>query len=208
MLVGKYEVEFIEETHTYLVDGVVLPSITTIISEMLGKDKELEAIAPNVLEEARQRGIRVHKAIEDYEYQGIDTSDDVVELKNYKYLQEREKFEVLESERIVILELDGKPVACGRTDQLIKVNEELGINDIKSTYNLDNEYLYYQTNLYRIGWKHTYGVEPNRCYSTHLRGAGTRAFTRILVNDEIPLKLVRDYLEKHKEEKSCITVVY
>ena len=200
MLVGKYEVEFIEETHTYLVDGVVLPSITTIISEMLGKDKELEAIAPNVLEEARQRGIRVHKAIEDYEYQGIDTSDDVVELKNYKYLQEREKFEVLESERIVILELDGKPVACGRTDQLIKVNEELGINDIKSTYNLDNEYLYYQTNLYRIGWKQTYSVEPKRCYSTHLRGAGTRAFTRILVNDEIPLKLVRDYLEKHRED--------
>lgn len=200
MLVGKHEVEFIEETHQYIVDGLLLPSITTIISEMLGKDKELEAIAPNVLEEARQRGIKVHKAIEDYEYQGIDISDEVVELKNYKYLQQREKFEVLESEKIVILELDGKPVACGRTDQLIKINDELAINDIKSTYSLDNEYLYYQTNLYRLGYKHTYSIEPKKCYATHLRGAVTRSFTKILVNDEIPLKLVRDYLEKHRED--------
>ena len=194
MQIGKYIVEYLEEEHIYLVNGIILPSITQIIKSKFPID---ETIPEEVLESARNRGNRVHKIIEVYETTGDELH--CQELDNYIKLKKRNDFKVIDVEKIVVLEMDNHPVACGRLDQLIEINGELAINDLKSTSKLDMQYLYYQTNLYRIAHNQTYGTQIEKCYATHLKG-NEYAFKRVLTNDEIVLQIVRDYLAKQESE--------
>lgn len=46
--------EFIEETHTYIYDGVILPSITQILKTKFGK--KYNGISKEILNKASQRG--------------------------------------------------------------------------------------------------------------------------------------------------------
>ena len=192
--VGKYLVRYDNETHTYYVDGNVIPSITQILKH----DFEYSGSIPEeVLQRARERGNNVHKAVELYETMGLE--EDIEELKNYIWLKQRYRFDAKDVEKIVVLELDGKPVACGRLDMVIEIDGELAINDLKSTHQLNYDYLYYQTNLYRIAHNQTYGTNIKRCYATHLKGKD-KAFKKVLVNDEIPMKLVKDFMKKREEK--------
>lgn len=195
MLVGKYIVEYLEDTHVYLVNGVITPSITQLLKKHF---PVAESIPQNILENARKRGNRVHKEIEDYEHLE-SIKEPSIELKNYVELKDKYKFNVIDVEKIVVLEKDGKVVACGRLDQLIEIDGELAINDIKSTYKLNHEYLYHQTNLYRIAHNQTYGTDIKKCYATHLKG-NTAKFKSIPSDDEIVAKIINEYLETHKEE--------
>lgn len=68
------ELTFEEEKHVYKLDGVVIPSVTTIMKPLssafyYGVDEE-------VLERARQRGTAVHNAIENYLNFGIEDIDE------------------------------------------------------------------------------------------------------------------------------------
>lgn len=199
MQVGKYIVEYLEDTHIYLVDGVITPSITQLLKKHF---PVAESIPQSILENARKRGNRVHKEIEDYEHLE-SIKEPSTELKNYVELKDKHKFEVIDVEKIVVLHKDGKVVACGRLDQLIEIDGELAINDIKSTYKLNYEYLYHQTNLYRIAHNQTYGTDIKKCYATHLKGS-TAKFKSIPSDDEIVTKIIDEYLESHKEEEICI----
>ena len=195
MQVGKYIVEYLEDTHVYLVNGVITPSITQLLKKHF---PVAESIPQNILENARKRGNRVHKEIEDYEHLE-SIKEPSIELKNYVELKDKYKFNVVDVEKIVVLEKDGKVVACGRLDQLIEIDGELAINDIKSTYKLNHEYLYHQTNLYRIAHNQTYGTDIKKCYATHLKG-NTAKFKSIPSDDAIVAKIIDEYLETHKEE--------
>ena len=50
-------IEFIEETHTYLLDGVIIPSVSEIIS-----DDTYASIPPHILQFAATRGKAIHLA--------------------------------------------------------------------------------------------------------------------------------------------------
>ena len=195
MQVGKFIVEYFEDTHLYLVDGVIVPSITRLLKKHF---PVADTIPQHVLENARKRGNRVHKEIEDYEHLE-SIKEPSTELKNYVELKEKHKFEVIDVEKIVVLMKGDKVIACGRLDQLIEIDGELAINDIKSTYKLNYEYLYHQTNLYRIAHNQTYGTDIKKCYATHLKG-NTAKFKSIPSDDEIVAKIIDEYLETHKEE--------
>lgn len=195
--VGKYIVEYIEELHLYIVNGVILPSITTIIKSKFPVDVN---IPDEVLQNAKERGNRVHKEIEDFEKSGLVPLESQ-EFNNYLSLKNLYKFKVIDSEKIVVLEIDNKPVAVGRLDQVISINNELAINDIKSTSTLNRDYLYYQTNLYRIAHNQTYGTDIKLCYGTHLN-KDTKAFKRLPTNTEIVIHLVKEYLKKKEENEN------
>jgi hypothetical protein len=75
--------EYIDETHTYLYDGVVLPSITQLLKVKFGN--KYNGIPKETLERASVQGTAVHKAIEDYEQHGIESN--LLELRNYKFLK-------------------------------------------------------------------------------------------------------------------------
>ena len=187
--------EYIDESHTYIFDGVVLPSITQILKVKFGN--KYIGISKDVLNRAAEKGTEVHKAIEDYEKEGIDS--DVKELRNYKFLKKHFGFECLDNEVPIVLFLDGKPIACGRIDVILTEENNIGIGDIKRTSTFDKEYVAYQTNLYRIGYQQTYGVDISFLRGIHLM-EDVRRYVELPINEEMPLELVKEYLKRKEEE--------
>ena len=188
--------EYIDETHTYLYDGVILPSITQILKIKFGN--KYNGVSKEVLKKASERGTQVHQAIEDYEKRNIDNPD-IKELRNYKFLKSRFGFECLENEIPIVLFLDNKPVCAGRIDLILKEKDQVGVADIKRTSVFDKEYVAYQTNLYRIGYQQCYGVEINFLRGLHLR-EDVRKYINLPINEEMSIKLVKQYLEERNKE--------
>lgn len=191
MNIKGYDVEFIEDIHKYVVDGILLPSVTQILNTRFGH--KYDAVDPVVLNAAAKRGTAVHKAIEEYEKQGIETDD--IELRNYKFLKRLHQFECLGNEiPIIIFGNDNDvPVACGTTDMLIKQGGKIGLADIKRTSKLDKEYLAYQLNLYRIGYQQCYGTNIEILRALHLR-EDVRKFIDIPVNESMAWDLIKEYM--------------
>ena len=189
--------EYIDESHTYIFNGVILPSITQILKVKFG-NKYL-GISNSTLERAANLGTEVHKAIEDYETKGIENIE-LKELRNYVFLKVRNNFKCLKNEVPIVLFLDDKPVAAGRVDLILEQNGQVGIADIKRTSTFDKEYVAYQTNLYRIGYQQTYGEDITFLRGLHLRD-NTRKYIELPINEEMSLELVKEYLEKENNNE-------
>lgn len=53
--------EYIDETHTYIYDGVILPSITQMLKSKFGN--KYNGVDKRVLKRAADKGTEVHKSI-------------------------------------------------------------------------------------------------------------------------------------------------
>lgn len=188
--------EFIEDTHTYIYDGVILPSITQILKTKFGK--KYNGISKEILEKASKRGTEVHKAIEEYETKGLETEHK--ELRNYKFLKKRFEFECIENEIPVVLFKDNKPIAAGRIDLVLKEGNNVGIGDIKRTSVFDKEYVAYQTNLYRLGYQQSYGTEITFLRGVHLRN-DVRKYIELPINENMAMELINKYLERENKNE-------
>ena len=186
-----HTLEYFDDTHEYLIDGILVPSITQILKLKFGH--KYDNVNQKTLNNASEKGTEVHKAIEDYCKLGIDTG--LKELKNFKFLQKHYKFEVLDNEIPVILFVNDNPVAAGRLDLVLKDNDDILLADIKRTSVLDKEYLGYQLKLYRIAYQQCYDIKINGLKGLHLR-EDTRKYINIPINEDMPLNLVKEYLKK------------
>ena len=189
--------EYIDESHTYVYNGVILPSITQILKIKFGN--KYDGVSENVLKRASDKGTAVHKAIEDYEKRSLDDLN-CKELRNYKFLKRMFNFECIDNEVPIVLFLNNKPICAGRIDLILKEKNEYGIGDIKRTSVFDKEYVAYQTNLYRIGYQQCYGTEIRFLRGVHLRD-DVRKYIPLTINEEISLQLVKDYLKEMKNLK-------
>lgn len=185
-----HTLEYIDETHTYLVDGVIVPSITQILKIKFGN--KYNNVSKGVLQRASEKGTAVHEAIENYCKTGEVI--DLKEVKNFIFLQKQYKFEVVENEVPIILFIDNEPKAAGRLDLVLRMKSLIGGGDIKRTSTLDKEYLAYQLNLYRIGYRQCYGIEWEFLKGLHLR-EDTRRFVDLPVNENMAWQLITEYLE-------------
>lgn len=188
-----HTLEYIDETHQYLVDGLLVPSITQLIKMKFSN--KYDDVPTNVLKVAADKGTAMHLAIELYEKEGKDS--DLIELRNYKFLKKHNKWEVLKAEVPIILFNEDKPIAAGRLDQVIKIGEEIGINDLKRTSKFDKDYVALQTNLYRIGYMQSYDEKIDFVSGTHLRD-NTRKFYKLPVNEEYANSIIEQYLNKQE----------
>lgn len=182
--------EFIDESHTYLVDGIIVPSVSKILKHKFGN--KYDGIDKQVLERAAIRGTEIHEAIEKLCKTG--EIEDLKEVKNFMFLQKQYKFEVLDNEVPLIIFLDGVPVGAGRLDLDLKIDDMEGLGDIKRTSVLDKEYLAYQLNLYRIGYQQSYDKDIKFLKGIHLRD-DIRKFVNIPINEEMAINLLKEYLE-------------
>lgn len=196
-VIDNYVIEYWEDSHIYVCNGIILPSITTILKKKFGN--KYQKVNERILEVASQRGTDMHQAIQDYEEDGINDFNNR-ELQNYIFLKKHYKWKVIAMEIPVILFIDGVPVAIGRLDQIIEMNEEKGVNDLKRTAVFDKEYVAYQTNLYKIAYEQTYHTPLSFVSGTHLRGE-KRKFYKLPVNEEMVMKLVKEYLEVKNDTK-------
>ncbi len=184
-----HTIEYIDDIHCYLCDGIILPSVTTILKIKFGN--KYKGIDETVLKRASEKGTEVHNAIEKYCKNGIES--DLKELKNFKFLKKQYKFNVLDNEVPILIFKDDEPVAVGRLDLVLKDGEEVGLGDIKRTSVLDKEYLAYQLNLYRIGYMQSYGMDIKFLKGLHLR-EDIRKYVNIPINEKMALELLDKYL--------------
>lgn len=185
--------EFIEDSHTYLVDGVILPSITQILKVKFGG--KYAYVNKATLQRASADGTRVHEAIERYCKTG--EMEELEEVKNFRFLQRQYGFKVIENESPVILFKDNEPFACGRLDLVLEMDGQIGGADIKRTSTLDKQYLAYQLNLYRIAYQQCYGVEWQFLKGIHLKD-NKRKFVEIPIAEDYAWDLVKEYIEEER----------
>lgn len=192
--IAGHTLEYIDDIHQYICDGICVDSITQILKHRFGHKYDM--VDSQTLQRASELGTKTHEAIEKYCRTGEET--DLKELKNFKFLQKQYKFDVLENEVPVILFLNDEPIGAGRLDMVIQMDGKKGIADIKRTSALDKEYLGYQLNLYRIAYKQSYGVETEFLRGIHLRD-DVRKFVKIPINMEMAVHLISEYLEEEKK---------
>lgn len=184
--------EYFDDTHTYLYEGLMLPSVSRILETKF--KGEYKNVPPAVLNNAAQRGTAVHKAIENYNNSGYDDGSEAV--RNFKFLQKQYGFEVLDSELPLVIFKDDMPIACGRLDMTMLMDGETGIADIKTVSTLNKEKIAYQLNLYRIGLMQSYGVDAQFLKIIHLRD-GIRKVIDSPINEGMTWELIEKFLEEN-----------
>lgn len=153
-------ITFLEEPHIYLVDGVITPSVSEILHYIF-PDK-YKGVNRKILNKKAEYGTTIHESIEMYEANIKTMSlkeafDVVIQAKELSYIQEaslrqylklktRYNIEVLEQEMMIQYE---KKYA-GRFDMVANINGALSLCDIKTTAELDEEYLSYQLSYYEM----------------------------------------------------------
>lgn len=189
--INGHFLEYFDADHVYVVDGLVVPSITQILQTEFRH--KYDGVDRTVLKRAAEQGTQVHEAIESFCNTGEEK--DFPEVRNFKFLRKIYNFEVLETEVPVILSFDDKPVSAGRLDMVLKMDGKIGGADIKRTSALDKEYLAYQLNMYRIAYRQCYGIEWEFLRGIHLR-ENVRKFVPIPINEDMTWKLIHEFLEK------------
>lgn len=180
-----HDIEYFDDTHTYLVDGQLLPSITQLLK--IKFNKKYDGVPKEVLNRASIKGTEVHSEIE--RYCKFSEIGDSKELKNFLFLQKHYKFEVLDNEVPVILFKYDEPVAVGRLDLVLKIDGKVGLADVKRTSVLDKEYLAYQLNLYRLAYQQSYDVPIEYLKGIHLR-EDVRKFINLPINEELVKEII------------------
>lgn len=186
--INGYTLEYDDESHTYIVDGIIVPSVTQILGVKFGN--KYAGVNRSTLERAANRGTAIHEAIENFCKYG--KYSELKELHNFRFLATYYEFRVFENETPIIIAKDGTPIAAGRLDLILDIKGDTAIADIKTTATLDKEYLAYQLNLYRIGYMQSYGIEITQLYGVHLR-EDKRKLVNIPVNEGIAWDIIDEY---------------
>ena len=134
--------EFIEETHTYLLDGKIIPSATQLLKEIF--PLKYDNVPINILEKKSEYGTQVHKFIEIIEkkkpkkplaYIKKYYNPNIYQeesLKDYLKIKEKYNIVITDSEKRVHY-LDKY---AGTLDLKGYVNNKSAIIDVKTTYEL------------------------------------------------------------------------
>ena len=194
--INGHILEFIPETHQYLVDGVIVPCVSNILAY---KFNDYGRVSREILNRASERGTELHKAIEDFEQQGI--TSDLKEFKNYLFLKRQFGFKNIENEVPVLYEKGGRVLFAGTLDQVIEMDGKLGINDFKRVSAPNKNKIAYQLNLYKMAYEQSYGKKIDFLTYTHLRQE-VRKFNRLPINEEVTLNLLNEFTEKEQEKCS------
>ena len=190
-----YELKFEENTHTYTIDGIELPSVTTIMEPL--KNRSYSGISESVMEKAAQRGSDVHNSIENYiKFDIIDIPD---EYKGYfdAYLKWWNTFhpEVIASEAKVYHKLLRY---AGTIDLVLNINNEIVLVDIKTTATLKEDLCGVQLEGYYQALK-SHGILVDKKAILHLSSDGEYKFVMFPSADAMrwrvftALKTIFDY---------------
>jgi hypothetical protein len=147
-------IEFLEEPHLYLKDGILVKSVTQILQLIFpDKYKNVNSI---VLNKKAQFGTIGHSIIEHLDVSNlehaennilsIENKDLQICIREYLRLVKTFKIEPLEHEKIVSYQY----LFCGTLDLIAKVNGVESLCDIKFTAELDKEYLSWQLGMYAM----------------------------------------------------------
>lgn len=153
--------EFNEETHTYRLNGKVIPSVTQIINEVLFYNK-YSSVSEDTLELAKNKGSLIHKEIEDYIKTG--SIGFTTELESFINIVKDKELEYMKSE----VKVHNREIA-GTIDILCKIGDKNIIIDVKTTAEFDKEYVSWQLSMYAYILETYYSVRIDELYGMWLR---------------------------------------
>lgn len=185
-------IEFVENGHLYLYNGVIIPSVSLILSETKFKDK-YKGVPIWILENKAEYGTRIHLLIELYEKKEIYSLKNVYEelsLNQYVRLKEQYKIKVLEQEKIVCY----KGLYAGRFDMIAEVNGITSLIDIKTTSRLDKNYVSWQLSLYELAS----GKKFDKFYCLWLPKGGISKLVEI---EKVKEKDLKEFIETEVKGK-------
>lgn len=185
-------IEFIEKEHIYLLDGVIIPSVSEIL-HFIFPDK-YKNVDLKTLNNKAEYGSKVHEIIECLEQNKemplLDMNQEF-SLKQYLRLKEKNNIRVQVQEQIIHYKND----YAGRFDMIATINNELCLCDIKTTAVLDEEYLSWQLSFYELAFKSMYGTGFEKLYAIWLP---KRDYGKLI---EIKRKSTSELLNKLNEFK-------
>lgn len=191
-------IEFIEEGHLYLKDGVLLPSVSEILHFIF--PNKYKGVDQLVLNKKAEYGSTIHEVIECFEQRkDLPELDIIQEFSLNQYLRLKGKFKigVIAQEQII----NYKDDYAGRFDMIAKVNNELSLCDIKTTAVLDKEYLSWQLSFYELAYMYMNATPKfERLYAIWLpkRGYGELVEIERKSISEL-LKVLKKFKESRKE---------
>ena len=137
------KVVFDEVEHSYTLGKKKLSGVTALLGRQIFQAK-YDGVPKNFMQDAADRGSRIHRQIEKYESFGGEILSK--ELDSYIKLKSKNKFHVIETEWLVS---DNKHVASSIDLIFGKEGEEgVYLYDTKTTSHLDMEYLSWQLSIY------------------------------------------------------------
>ena len=196
-------IEFIEETHSYIVDGILTPSVTQLIHDIY-MPNQYSGISPSVLKTAAEYGNRVHELIEHWNQTGSapdwlkSRSFENIALNYYTSFVEIYGIESVSQEEPVAFYWEDNPLWAGKYDMIAKVNGKRSVVDIKTTSKYYPEYLSRQCTMYKMAIDQMTGepIEDAWCIWLPKKGRKSMIHVDLLDGDQI-VRDVRLYGKKH-----------
>lgn len=149
------ELTFEDATHTYKLNGVVIPNVTTLMSPLT--EKTYDEVDPVIMMKAAARGTAVHEACENYALYGIE--DCPAEYKGYfdafKLWWDEKKPVVLSCESHVYHKMLGY---AGTSDLLCEIKGHVTLVDYKTTAKVEAMLCGVQLEGYARAWE-SHGIK-------------------------------------------------
>ena len=194
-------IEFLEEPHLYLIDGILVPSVTQIL-ELIFLDK-YKNVNRKVLNKKAEFGTYGHSIIEYLDISNLEkTKKEVLNIKNKdmqicirEYLRLVQKYQIMPTiheEKIAY-----KKVFCGTLDMIGYVLGKYSLLDIKFTAELDKEYLSWQLGMYQLAK----GIEFEKYYCIWLPKNKLGQLVEIIPKSK--KEILKKINELKKEGKLC-----
>lgn len=202
MTLNDSGVVFIENPRGYWIGETHLEGLTGMIGRQLFPNK-YAAVPEKILAKAAERGHRIHEEIQVYDMFGEVASD---EVRWYADMKESEQFDVLDSEYLVT---DGTHFASA-IDKVIVKDEKVCLADVKTTYELDKEYISWQLSIYKYLFELLNpDIKVDKLYAIWVRnGASLHEVNEIPQKDVIELlNCERQGLQYIKKEVDAIKAI-
>ena len=140
--------EYIDECHLYLWDGVIIPSVSDLLKFKF-PDK-YKGIPERILREKAQFGTNIHKAIESFE-NGLEIAlTGIEEIVFEQYLKVKAKYNIKVREQEKLVCWQGR--YAGRLDMIAEVDGVRSLIDIKTTTTQHEDSLKYQLAFYEMAY--------------------------------------------------------
>ena len=185
-------IEFIESTHTYLCDGVIIPSVSELIRFHF--PSAYAGIPDKVLKKKASYGTKVHHMVESFvnkeftleelKKRRIDPNIKIA-VEQFEELRKRWCFQIKDMEQIVSY----KGLYCGTYDLMTFDNY---IIDLKTTSQIHEDWLAWQLGLYYLAA----GIEKDIGYVIWLpKGDVAKVKAIPVISHEDCIALVNEYKE-------------
>lgn len=188
---------FSESSHTYMLDGCIIPSVSELCAPM---HKELYKNTPKwQLEAAAERGTAVHLATQTLEATGrADVEDEHLPyvsaycefLKAHKPSWELTETPMFHPEHLY----------AGTPDRYGVMDGKKTLVDIKTTYTVLRPVCCAQLNLYRL-MLIAKGYEVEQMMILHLKRDGTYKLITMKLDEPLALALIKIYAALHPRRK-------